>query len=217
MKKLLVLGAALAAMAFPATSRAQFQLGLRLGYAPAMGDAAKDWSMSDAVKSQIPIQLDAGYKLTPELAVGAYFSYGFGASDSLVIPGVGDVCGSGVDCSSTLYRAGVQGLYTFTQVKSALVPWAGVGIGYEWASLTAEGGGMKAEFSTSGMEYLNLQVGGDYKVSPKFAIGPYALFSLAKYSSATVKVNGNEVASGSIDQQAMHEWLHVGVRGSFDL
>ncbi|MCK7470275.1 MAG: hypothetical protein MZU95_05310 [Desulfomicrobium escambiense] len=34
--------------------------------------------MADGVKAQIPFQLDAGYRVTPEITIGAYGSYGIG-------------------------------------------------------------------------------------------------------------------------------------------
>jgi hypothetical protein len=74
MRKLVLI--ALAAVAAPTVSSAQLQLGARLGYAIAGGDAAKDEKMSDGVKSQVPLQVDAAWRFTKELAVGAYFSYG---------------------------------------------------------------------------------------------------------------------------------------------
>ena len=98
MRKLLFAG--LVALLVPTASHAQFQLGLRVGYAPAMGDAAKDAKMSDvSLSSQIPLQLDANYKLDKDFAVGVYFSYGFGQVDNKAF---GDACGvSGIDCSGS--------------------------------------------------------------------------------------------------------------------
>ena len=40
-------------------------------------------------------------KVTPEIAVGGYFSYGFGQAGKLPIAGFGNLCDtSGVDCSA---------------------------------------------------------------------------------------------------------------------
>ena len=59
----------------------------------------------------------------------------------------------------------------------------------------------------SGLE-LNLQVGGDFKVNPQFAVGPYAQLSIGQYSSQE---------GSSIPDKGMHEWIGFGVRGKFDL
>jgi hypothetical protein len=201
MRKLLMVGAVLAAVVFPTASHAQFQLGLRLGYGLGMGDYQKDFSMSDSAKSQIPLQLDAMYKVTPEIAVGAYVSYGFAQPGGLTK----EVCDlPGADCSFSTLRLGAQAAYTFTKVSPTFVPWAGVGLGWESVSYDFGGGSESA----TGFEFLNLQVGGDYKVAPKFAVGPYAQFSIGQYSND---------AGASIEQKAMHEWLSFGLRGKFDL
>ncbi len=218
MRKSLILMGALAALLVPTASRAQVQLGLRLGYAPAMGDAAKDAKMKDfAIKSQVPIQLDAMYAVNRDIAVGGYFSYGFGQVDGGAFEGACDI--SGVDCSGSNMRVGIQGFYTFNQVKSALVPWAGVGFGWEQTKVKLSGGGATADLTASGWELLNLQLGGDYKVSDQFSFGPYVMFSLAQYGTAklTNNVDPSFNMSGSIDEKAMHEFVAFGVRGKFDL
>ncbi len=206
MRKLFMLGAVVAALVFPSASHAQaqaskFSLGLRLGYGFSMGDAMKDFGMSDYVGSQIPIQLDAMYKLSPEFALGAYFSYGFAQPS-----GFGsDVCDApGADCSVSNMRLGVQGTYSFTKASPSFVPWLGLGIGWENSSFDSGGGAA----DTSGWEYLNLQGGANWKVNPAFAVGPYVMYSIGQYGS----VEGNDIPN-----KAMHEWLSLGVMGKFDL
>lgn len=190
MRKLLMIAAV---ALLPFTANAQFSLGLRVGYAPAMGDYMKDSAMSDGVKSQIPIQVDAMYKVTPAFAAGAYLSYGFAQLDS-----------DCTDCSATDLRIGVQGTYAFNTVSQQFVPWLGAGFGYEIASVDYGG----ASVDTSGFEFLNLQGGADYKVSDQFSVGPYVQFSIGQYSN----VEGTD-----IPEKAMHEWLGFGFRGKFDL
>jgi hypothetical protein len=212
MRKLLIV--ALAALAVPTASHAQFQVGGRLGYALSMGDAAKNEKMSDAVKSQVPIQIDAAYKFTKELALGAYFSYGFAQLASAACP-------SGASCSASDIRVGIQGFFTFADLKAPLIPWIGLGTGWERGSYEAKAGGAKATLTYSGWEYLNLQVGGDLKVTETFSFGPYILFSVAQYSKAKIDNNVDPTLNfdGSIpsDQKATHEWFGFGVRGKFDL
>ncbi len=216
MRKLLMIGAVLAAVAIPTASRAQFTLGLRLGYGAAGGDAAKDFALSDAVKSQVPFQLDGAFRITPEIAVGAYFSYGVGQAGGLPMGTSGNLCDmSGVDCSAGVTRLGLQGFYTFTMVPGRFVPWAGLGTGYEWATITAEDASGKMELSYNGWEYFNLQVGGDFKVSSLFAFGPYVQYAMGQYSDGKVKFAGETLASG-IDNKATHSWFNVGIRGKFD-
>ena len=78
MRKLLTCLFAVAALSAPAAAHAQISLGLRLAYAPSFGDAVEDGELSDGVRSQIPVQVDAMYRLNPSVSLGGYFSYGFG-------------------------------------------------------------------------------------------------------------------------------------------
>lgn len=218
MRKLLVI-AALALL--PVASQAQFSLGLRLGFAPAMGDFEKDAKMSDGVKSQIPIQVDAMYKFTPELSAGLYGSYGIGQLNL-------DTCDlDGVDCSANAIRVGVQGVFTFAKLSPTYAPWIGAGIGWERASFTVERSSIKGETTATGFEFLNLQAGADYKVNEKFSVGPYLQFSIGQYSSVegeepvfddlTGEYVGQAKFDADIEEKAMHEWFGFGIRGKFDL
>ena len=194
MRKLVL--ASLVALLVPTASFAQFQLGARIGYAPAMGDAYKEAPMSDGVKSQIPLQLDALYKVMPDLAVGAYLAYGFGQLNS-------DVCPDGLSCSATDLRLGFQAVYSFNQVKAPLVPWAGLALGYDIATVKVE------SFSTDTTGFdLALQAGGDYKVNDQFTVGPYLQVVVGQYGS----VEGTD-----IPEKALHQWLGFGVAGKFSL
>lgn len=202
MRKLLVV-AALALL--PLASQAQVSLGLRLGYAPAGGDVANGVAMSDyTVKSQIPVQFDLAYRISPSISLGGYLSYGIAQAD---FPGC-DVA----DCSGSVFRLGLQGFYTFSQVTGTFVPWLGLGFGWESASDTQELGGEKFESNYSGFEFLNLQAGGDFKVTEKLSVGPYAMVSFGSYTSYE---EGDQ--SGDITNTGTHEWYGFGIRGKFDL
>jgi hypothetical protein len=206
MRKLFMM-AVLAAVLVPTVSNAQFSFGARLGYAPAGGNTYGDVAMEDyTVKSQIPLQLDAMYKFTPAFAAGVYFSYGIGQVD------YAGCDAPGVSCSGSDLRLGIQATYSFVRAGSQFVPWLGAGFGWEQANDTIEYGGNSIDFSYSGLEFLNLQVGGDFQVSEKFAIGPYAMITFGSYTSA--EENG---VSGDITNTATHEWYGFGVRGKFDL
>ncbi len=216
MRKLSFVAAALVALAVPAAASAQAQkltLGARLGYAIAGGDAAKDSKMSDVLKGAIPLQLEAGMNLTKELNVGAFVSYGFGRLGG----DIKDLCDtSGVDCSARDVRIGVQATFAFEDLSPQLVPWIGFGVGYEWGSLKITQGPNEGKMSYRGFELANLQLGGDFKASPQLRAGPFVSMSFGKYSNAKLEGFGPGIdQSGKIDQQAVHNFITVGVRGQF--
>jgi outer membrane protein W len=212
MRKIAMLAVAAAALSLPVASKAQVSLGLRAGYGLAAGDAVKDGKLSDVTKSQIPLQVDALYKVMPNLGVGLYFAYGFGQQGELAK----ELCTGGVDCSLSSMRLGVEATYAFDKLGQ-MEPWVGAGLGYEWSKLTAEAGGQKAEISMDGFEFLNLQVGGDYKVSPNFAVGPFLMMSVSQYSNQKTSDPINGTVSGDIQDKGVHEWLQFGLRGKFDI
>jgi hypothetical protein len=179
--------------------RPGFDLGLRLGYAMPFGDAAQGATLSDGISGAIPFVLEAGYRFTPNVTAGALFQYA---------PIQAKNCPTGDTCSGSVVRLGIQGLYNF-RMPTVLDPWVGVGLGYEWLNLSETG---QADASLSGFEFLNLQGGGDYRLAPQFALGPFISFSIARYGSASS--GGTSI---DIQQTAVHEWLQIGVRGTFSI
>jgi len=69
--------------------------------------------------------------------------------------------------------------------------------------------------TVKGFEFANLQAGGDFKVADHVGVGPFVSFSLGEYSSVSMDP---EIA-GMVDEipnKAIHEWLVIGVKGSFN-
>lgn len=188
----------------PPDAGGKIKLGLRLGYGLPMGDASKDNKLSDGISGMIPIWLDLGYMVTPNIMVGLYAQYG--------IVMVKD-CPSGASCSGSDIRVGLQGQYHLSPGES-LNPWFGLGVGYEMASSKVEAGGAEATADYSGLEFANLQAGADFKVGESMAVGPFLSFSIGQYSKAKLD---SPVAKfdGDIEDKAMHQWLTLGVKGTF--
>jgi outer membrane autotransporter protein len=215
MRTPLLLAAVLAALV-PAASRAALpplEVGARLGWASAFGDAAKDTSMKDfTITSQLPLQLELSARLRPALAAGVYASYGFGSAKDTAMFGF---CGvAGVKCSGHAVRAGVQGRWSFTSVQP-LVPWVGAGLGWEWATVEGKEPSGTSHLSANGLD-LSLQGGGDYRVTPRLALGPYVQLAIGRYGSGDAQVSG-ATSSGGIANKAFHGWFGLGVAGRFDL
>ncbi len=214
--------AVLAAVALPTASHAQFTLGFRSGFAPAMGEAysvnGSGAKMSDVMAGQVATQLDAAFRITPEVALGAYASYGFGVIGGDLQTTCDDY---GLDCTAQVVRVGLQATYSFTRLSPRFVPWLGVGFGWEWAGYRIEGTGtftgLAAEENLDGWELTLLQLGGDWRIGRVFALGPYVAYSLGQYTSGTVEATGDPTVH--VFDQADHEthqWLSFGVRGKFD-
>jgi hypothetical protein len=188
----------------PAKSESGFTMGLRLGYGIPMGDFISAVSMDEFLGGKIPIWVDLGYRLDRSMFIGAYFQYAFGTAagtyDALCTA-------SGVDCTPSILRIGAEFLYKLMP-DASFAPWVGIGIGYEVVTFTESAGGASGSTDASGFEFVNLQLGGDFKVGSNFALGPYVALSVAQYSSVG-GVTGFE--------KGTHEWLQFGLKGTFDL
>jgi outer membrane protein W len=228
MKQLTTIAFGLLAFGISATALAQdkkFQIGLRTGYALPLGNIYSagtagpfrflaDEPMSNAFSGQIPIWLDAGYMVTPDILLGIYAQYGFVSTKTRDAASTGTGCAVGASCSAHDIRFGVQGQYHLGSGQ-AVDPWLGLGIGYETLGLTETNAGVTTNGSLSGFEFVNLQGGADFKLADAFALGPFVSFSLGQYSTLHTEIQGIGL---DIDvPKALHEWLTFGVKGTFGL
>jgi hypothetical protein len=198
------------------TARAEgsaVQLGLRTGYALPLGNGAGDTSLSDVVSGMIPIWIDAGYKLNPNMVIGANFQYGIAFVNSDKIQGCS---GGGVSCSANDIMFGVQFHYHLMPDQT-IDPWGGVGIGYEILNVSESAMGQSASTSFNGFQFVNFQLGADYKVLPNLGVGPFVMLSLGQYSNCSISEPGITTGNCTIQNQSMHEWLTFGVRGAYDI
>jgi hypothetical protein len=169
--------------------------------------------MGDYLTYRVPIWVDAGYMITPSLLLGVYFQYGFvgtKTNDRAPFP----ICSTGTSCSAHDIHFGIQAQYYFTPGSMAN-PWLGLGIGRESLALTAKRNGTTTDVDFSGWTFALLQTGLDFAVSDAFALGPFAAFSLGRYTSATLASGG--ISTDVNIPAAMHEWLTLGVKGQLGL
>jgi outer membrane protein W len=194
------------------------ELGLRLGYALPFGESSQGSNLDNGVSAQIPLILDAGYRFNPNMFAGVFLGYGFGQ-----IKDQNNGCNNAnANCSASVIRLGLDVLYRFVP-EQRFAPFVGVGAGYEWFRLqgaTGILGGLSGSSTVSGFEFLNVQAGGDYRLSGNSVIGPFASFSLGRFDNFSTKLTTGgttTTTSGDINNTAMHEWLLIGVRGAFSL
>ena len=182
----------------PAAARADWIVGVRSGYAFALGDRNASAPMSDLVPGQIPIQLDLGHRFG-KLTVGAYGSYGFGPVSGAAKTSCHD---PGRECASTSLRVGGQAAYAFARPLEPMSPWIGLGAGYESITLEPE--------TVSGIEWLVLQGGFDWRFGTGGSMGAFASLSFGTYTN--IEGGGR---SGALVDRRVHEWVTLGLRGTF--
>jgi hypothetical protein len=202
------------------TARAEgtgFEAGLRVGYGIPLGDIEKNSKLSDGIGGEVPLIIDIGYRVIPNLFVGLYGQYAFG----WVSGEISKACdlSSQISCSAHDMRLGVEGHFHFMPSEK-FDPWVGLGIGYEWLGISVSGAGTDVSTTIHGFEFFNLQAGLDIAVAEHFYVGPFVTLTFAQASSASIDcgsiVCSNDFGtSGAIQDKALHEWLLIGVRGAY--
>jgi hypothetical protein len=204
MKRSFAVALAAAAVAIASPARADdtgFTLGLRASYASPRGDVVTASQLSDSVEGAIPLWFDLGYRFNKNIQVGGYFQYAGAFGLSRVAN-----CSELGNCSSSSYRFGVEGIYTLIP-DSSFGPWAGLGVGYEFLGTNVAG----ADRTVRGFEFLNLQLGFDWRATKSFSIGPFASWSLGRFGTSS----SGGVATDFSDR-SNHNWLQAGLKTSFN-
>lgn len=230
MRKLITALSVIAAVAAAPAARADEESGLTLGVRAAfgmpLGSAGDGEDLDHLTKGAIPIQLDVGWRFDSRWLAGAYFSWGptlvaSNAKGALAASGATGIEGHAVQ------RLGVQALYTVLRGRR-FDQWVGLGLGYEWtryaeARLNTGSGTADAELGLRGFEAI-LQIGGDYRVTPKLSVGPFATVNFGQYRShvSDVDVRSGTVpdagsTSRSVQDHGIHEWMQLGIKGTFNL
>ena len=177
-------------------------LGVRAGYAMPAGEVSAGISLGDVMAGLVPVQLDAAWHFDARWRLGMYFQYGFARI-------AGDFCPARASCRGSQLRQGVQATYALA--AGSPVPWIGVGLGAEWLWLTVSADGARSTLRLVGFEMAQLQAGLDWRSSSGISVGPFASLSLGQYQ----KILGGSTVSNVAT--ALHGWLQLGVKGTFDL
>jgi hypothetical protein len=184
------------------TDQPGLSLSARLAYAVPMGSLAQGSTLSDGISGGIPIVIEGAYRFNRNLSLGLAGQYAYMMTKN---------CTTGASCSATDYQFFLEGIYN-ARMGSTIDPWVGLGIGYEHLSLNESAGGSSQDVGVSGLGLASVQVGGNFLAAPQVEVGPFLSFSVGKYGSASAAGY-----SGDIMNTAFHEWLQIGVRGTFNL
>ncbi len=157
--------------------------------------------------------LEVGYRFGSRLSLSGYVEYGFGA-----VPNA--LCG-GVDCSAHRLRWGALLECRFvgepTDSNSfhvRVVPWAGLGIGYETLSVGIARGAQQAVRTDRG-PVVDALLGLDVVIAPRVAVGALLALAAGQFLSAHVETPGG-AGSFEITHRRWHAWPMAGLRVSYD-
>jgi hypothetical protein len=219
---------ALAQEALPSSNNAPpartgFQMALRTGYMvpmgaarglnpnPGPGPSPTEFAMSDGFSGQVPIFIEIGGKVIPNLFVGGYFGLGFGGAAGQIDT---DCKQLGATCAAVSVRFGAELQYHILPA-GAVNPWLGYGFGFESIALGISQGGQTWTDSFGGLEFGHFMGGLDFRVSRVFGIGPFVDFSVGQYTKVHVEGPGLPTTDADIQTKTTHEWLAFGARGTF--
>lgn len=217
-------------------SSSGFEWGLGVGVGLPLGDAdaglalynddrgnvtplrVRSGGMDGIASYRVPLGLDLGYRLSDVWWVGAKVQAGLG--------GFGDECPTGARCHFTDARL-LAWLEHHLRPRSAVDPWLGIGLGYEWLSTVAQVSlepadpdipfyqSLSATQELSG-PLLMAQAGLGFDLGEQLRVGPFIGGAVGRFiwSSFDCAEGLGCPRDGAIDGGGFHAWLSVGVKGS---
>lgn len=189
-------------------------LGLRLHWMQPFGEAEKGADLSRGVVGGIGIAPDIGYRINPNLFVGLTLGAAYILSEE---------CAAGFSCSGWDFRAGPLGIWRFTPFEN-IVPWAGLGFGYEYFVVKAAAAQDSISNAYHGFQFAEVLLGADFLTSRNYA-GPYVGMQIGQFSKRITTVKGDPFGGGlvaegtesaSVAEPATHFWLVLGLHASLD-
>jgi hypothetical protein len=160
----------------------------------------------------LSLSLDLGYAIR-RIYLGAYFEGSLGSSSG------GEPECAERRCGFSLIRVGLESRYTL--VEARVSPWIGYGVGFDMGQ--AENHIILGYRKTptdllatySGIEWAHASVGVDIHRSDGLILTPFVGASLGTYSDWRHQVRTSHVdEGGTIDDQALHGTITVGLRAS---
>jgi len=210
-----------AVVAAPPPARAQpgaqgklgVDLGLQVGFARPYGRINEmiPLVLNDVISSMVPLTVDAGYRIDDLIAVGLRFQYGI-----LQFRDAGEACGPAANCRGSATSVAAQ-VTLHAPVSWRFVPWLRLGGGYEWLLMRLTGDFMGAPADITlhlrGWMFGLAEVGADYAVLPRLALGPFVGLSVGRYNFGS----DSDTPERPLVYKRVHEWVVFGVRGTFSL
>ena len=193
------------------------QAGFRTGFALGLGKfSGLGENLSDNSRGYVPLWLDVGYRVHPNVYFGLYGQFGF------MLLRQGGICeGEQTRCSGQDYRVGAALHYHFMP-DSPVDLWFGLGAGYEWYRNSvkyAESGLPNRSVTYKGPEWVNAIIALDIKDSRQGGVGPYVGASFGQFTGTklTGTVVDGEVkdVSEAIATTEPHQWIMFGIQGSY--
>ncbi|MFP2909622.1 outer membrane beta-barrel protein [Pyxidicoccus sp. 3LFB2] len=212
-----------------------FQAGAGYVYknGPRADGTVGDVKLSDAANGGVAFLLEAGYRASPNWFIGA-----FGQYTHILTKNNPFTCPEGFDCKTSSMRFGPQVQYHFSP-EASFDPFLGVGIGFTTLTSKVEGtsptplpgitASVDGESTFRGPEFINVTIGGKWRLSNSLSFGPYLTGTYARNTvrtgSTTVTVplppefgGPQTTTTGAAPVEDGPQGLVIlGIRGTFNL
>ena len=149
----------------------------------------------DVAGTGVGLEASIGWRVTPNLQLGAYTNL-TGASNR-----------DDMDRGAVSLAAGIKADWHF-RPASSLDPWVSLGTGMKFLGI--ESG--ELDYALTGLELAKVQVGLDFRQSPRFAIAPVIGASATRFNTQYDKDDN----AMSIDDREINWTFSAGVIGRFD-
>jgi hypothetical protein len=181
--------------------KSAFEIGVATGYSQGGGKLGGNMlSLEDVSGPGAAVEVDVGYRIIPELALGAYGTFAkYQHGDS--IDSNTDVLGA---------TAGIQAAWHFRPDRS-VDPWVSLGTGWKGLWLNPSSGKVT---SLQGLELARLQLGADYRITKDIAISPVIGGSLSLFISQDSAMTTDLT---EIQDKKVNVTGFAGLSGRFDL
>jgi hypothetical protein len=161
----------------------KIELGTSLGGALPYGRLEAGSRLSDTGYGRATLGVDGAYRYAPGVSLLAAFRYG------VAIP---KLCASAEDCRASL---GSDVMIAFGSRLhpppiGPLRPFVDLGFGYEWYTTRLSDQGIASSRSYHGPVLLMGRLGGDFRLSRVFRLGPFFGLSVAEASHVTLDAPG---------------------------
>lgn len=170
------------------------------GYTQGAGGAGLIGNIEDVAGPGGTVELQLGYRVSPRFSAGVY--------GAIARFRHGDAIGDGSRAYGA--TAGVQAVWHTSDTRS-IDPWFSAGIG--WRGLWIDRVGIPAS-SMQGIELLRLQLGIDYRLSPRLAVAPVISASLSIFLVENAAMPDDFTV---VQDKRLNLYGFAGVLGRFDL
>ncbi|HEX7839910.1 MAG TPA: hypothetical protein VF469_20680 [Kofleriaceae bacterium] len=183
-----------------APTRPTFEVALGGGYTQGAGGAGVIGSIEDVTGPGGTIEVQLGYRASPKFGAGVF--------GTVARFRHGDAIGDGSRAYGA--TAGVQAVWHGSDTRS-IDPWISVGAG--WRGLWLERAGVQRS-SMQGIELVRVQLGVDYRLTPRLAVAPVVAASLSVFlvENAVMPMDFTLV-----EDKRLNLYGFTGLLGRFDL